>query len=281
MGRNINITVLLLGIAVLVVVLFAVGLFPDDREDVYRYSALAHENLLEGEWDRAIEYYDAVIEAERGSPGIWRNRGYAFLMKAHEGQHTDADTSSSIEKAVNSLETAVERDPQDHKGLYYLGYIHLFMRNDRGSATPYFERAYRIDPQNHEYLIGMGWIRSHGEERSMEEAQAALAYFEESIEMNPTPLAYNGLGYVLNEHIRDYERAIESFEQAIDMDPSYVSPHHNLALAHARRGDKERALEYYENVYELTEEGDTRRADLREELLALDDITIQDDELAQ
>ncbi|MDZ7726598.1 MAG: tetratricopeptide repeat protein [Candidatus Campbellbacteria bacterium] len=207
------------------------------------------------------------------------------MRLAHEEQYNnDADASVTdefAEEAIRSLETAVERDPQDHESLFYLGYIHLFMRDNWERAAPYLERAYDLDPKDPEYLIGMGWVHSQNAEESLEDAQTAVTYYEESIEISPMPLAYNGLGHVLSNGINDQIRAIESLEQAIELDPSYVSPYHNLALAHARLGEKEKALEYYEGVYELTGENDTRRDELREELLAIDTINIQDDELAQ
>ncbi len=107
------------------------------------------------------------------------------------------------------------------------------------------QHAVDLDPANGDAWFNLGAALDYLER----EEEAVLAY-QRAIELEPRPLAYNGLGDVYTALGR-YDEAIAAYQQAIELNPAYAWPHHNLGLLYEHRGDYEAAIPLYRQALEL------------------------------
>src|SRR5207302_179269 len=71
-------------------------------------------------------------------------------------------------------------------------------------------------------------------------------------ELDPKDVyAYNGLGTLLCDDLKDYGKAIECFRKAIELDPKYASAHGNLGTALQGQNKLDEAIAAYRKAIEL------------------------------
>jgi tetratricopeptide (TPR) repeat protein len=106
------------------------------------------------------------------------------------------------------------------------------------------QHAVALDPDNGDAWFNLGAALDYLER----EAEAVPAY-QRAIELEPRPLAYNGLGDVYTALGR-YDEAIAAYQQAIELNPAYPWPYHNLGLLYEHRGDYDAAVPLYRQALE-------------------------------
>ncbi len=141
--------------------------------------------------DASLEQIDALQRASRVEPNNFEtlyNIGEALRAR---GSSIPEDATENLESAIAWFEAAIAQYP-----IWAFNYVGLGMALDHlnrfDEATPYFERALQLDPNQHLVVAYMGWHQVN-----LGDYLSAKKYFDRSLEIkwwdNHIPLTYNRL----------------------------------------------------------------------------------------
>jgi len=126
-----------------------------------------------------------------------------------------------VEKKSN--ETALVDVDYNRKKLFKKG-VNLMADEKLEEAITVFEQALRIDPDNVETLLKLGYARFH-----LDDYHEALRVYDKILDIDVTnPEAWNLKGLVHYEQ-KNYSKALDSVEKAIETDPTYGMAWYNKA----------------------------------------------------
>jgi len=120
-------------------------------------------------------------------------------------------------------ETSLVDSDYNRKKLFKKG-INLMADERLEDAIVVFEQALRIDPDNIETLMKLGYARFH-----LEDHGEALKVYDKILEIDVTnPEAWNLKGLVHYEQ-KNFSKALDSVDKAIESDPTYGMAWYNKA----------------------------------------------------
>jgi len=126
------------------------------------------------------------------------------------------------EKIVKEETNIVDSD-YNRKKLFKRG-INLMADEKLEEAIEIFEQALRIDPNNIETLMKLGYARFHIDDHS-----EALKIYDKILDIDVTnPEAWNLKGLVHYEQ-KNYSKALDAVQKAIESDPTYGMAWYNQA----------------------------------------------------
>lgn len=141
-------------------------------------------------------------------------------MKKPFGKKSKEIEESRSEKME---ETSLVDSDYNRKKLFKKG-INLMADEKLEDAIVVFEQALRIDPDNIETLMKLGYARFHIDDHS-----EALKIYDKILDIDVTnPEAWNLKGLVHYEQ-KNYSKALDSVEKAIESDPTYGMAWYNKA----------------------------------------------------
>jgi len=127
-----------------------------------------------------------------------------------------------LEKIVKE-ETSIVDSDYNRKKLFKRG-INLMADEKLEEAIEIFEQALRIDPNNVETLMKLGYARFHIDDHS-----EALKIYDRILDIDVTnPEAWNLKGLVHYEQ-KNYSKALDASQKAIESDPTYGMAWYNQA----------------------------------------------------
>jgi len=122
-----------------------------------------------------------------------------------------------------SRETSLVDPDYNRKKLFKKG-VNLMADEKLEDAIIVFEQALRIDPDNIETLMKLGYARFH-----LDDHGEALKIYDRVLDIDVTnPEAWNLKGLVHYEQ-KNYSKALDSVEKAIESDPTYGMAWYNKA----------------------------------------------------
>jgi len=120
-------------------------------------------------------------------------------------------------------ETSLVDSNYNRKKLFKKG-INLMADEKLEDATIVFEQALRIEPDNIETLMKLGYARFH-----LEDYGEALKIYDKILDIDVTnPEAWNLKGLVHYEQ-KNFSKALDSVDKAIETDPTYAMAWYNKA----------------------------------------------------
>ena len=141
-------------------------------------------------------------------------------MKKLFGKKSEEKRESKSEKKE---ETSLVDSDYNRKKLFKKG-INLMADEKLEDAIVVFEQALRVEPDNIETLMKLGYARFHIDDHS-----EALKIYEKILDIDVTnPEAWNLKGLVHYEQ-KNYSKALDSVEKAIESDPTYGMAWYNKA----------------------------------------------------
>ena len=87
----------------------------------------------------------------------------------------------------------------------------------------------------------MEWVGKAYQLHMKCDVDKAVAYYDKSLGICPTPEAYTFRGWAKSFH-HDYTGAIEDCHAAIDLDPEYGNPYNDIGAYHLEMGQPEDAV---------------------------------------
>lgn len=167
-------------------------------EHVEGLNKLAEFNLYFKDYKKTIEMADRALKVNVHNPRSYFIKGYAFME------------SGDTMRAISSMQTAVEQDPD-----YYIAYVELGLlfaaRKDK-LAVNYFKLADKLKPNSSEVYYGLAkFHQDMGDIERAEETYRQLLKFD----VNNAEAHYN-MGYMAFKNRKDYRLAIEHFTKALE-----------------------------------------------------------------
>jgi len=144
-----------------------------------------------------------------------------FQRKSKEKESKKLTTESQKEEKVE--ETSLVDSDYNRKKLFKKG-VNLMADEKLEEAAVVFEQALRIDPNNVETLMKLGYARFH-----LDDHGEALKTYDKILDIDVTnPEAWN-LKALVHYEQQNYAKALDSVEKAIDSDPTYGMAWYNKA----------------------------------------------------
>lgn len=143
-------------------------------------------------------------------------------MKKPFGRKSKETEESKVKKNKVEETSLVDSD-YNRKKLFKKG-INLMADEKLEDAIVVFEQALRIEPNNIETLMKLGYARFH-----LEDYGEALKIYDKILEVDVTnPEAWNLKGLVHYEQ-KNFSKALDSVDKAIETDPTYAMAWYNKA----------------------------------------------------
>ena len=143
-------------------------------------------------------------------------------MKKLFGRKTKEVKETNAEEIIPKERSLVDVD-YNRKKLFKKG-VNLMADEKLEDAIEMFEQALRIDPDNVETLMKIGYARFH-----LDEYPEALKVYDKILEIDVTnPEAWNLKGLVHYEQ-KNYTKALDAAQKAIESDPTYGMAWYNQA----------------------------------------------------
>ncbi|MGY5139919.1 MAG: tetratricopeptide repeat protein [Candidatus Nitrosopumilus sp. Bin_571-38] len=151
---------------------------------------------------------------------------------------------SKIEKTIPQERSLVDVD-YNRKKLFKKG-VNLMADEKLEEAIEMFEQALRIDPDNVETLMKIGYAKFHLDEHS-----DALKVYDKVLEIDVTnPEAWNLKGLVHYEQ-KNYSKALDAVQKSIESDPTYGMAKYNQACFLSLLNQVPEALEALKQSIEI------------------------------
>ena len=133
------------------------------------------------------------------------------------------DKEIEAKKVENIEETGLVDPDYNRKKLFKKG-INLMADEKLEDAVVVFEQALRIDPDNIETLMKLGYAKFH-----LEDYSDALKIYDKILDIDVTnPEAWN-LKALVHYEQKNYSKALDAVEKAVESDPTYGMAWYNKA----------------------------------------------------
>ncbi|MBI2166704.1 MAG: tetratricopeptide repeat protein [Candidatus Omnitrophica bacterium] len=210
-------------------------LLKKDPADVKARQVLANVYFSSNEIKKAEKAYLEVLKMEPNAEA-YNNLGVVYLKE------------ENAEKAVESLQKAVELDPNFTRAYFNLGELSL-ISGKFPMALAFFKKAETID-KNHplvHYKLGVSLAKTGRLEEALKE-------FEEAVKRDPDNLRIKsdfGMTYMA---ARKFDRAQGEFQKVVAKAPRSTIAHFGMGLAQKAMGQREKAVESFQKTYLLSPE---------------------------
>lgn len=144
-------------------------------------------------------------------------------MKKIFGKKSKVEETKKIEKSEKKEETSLVDPDFNRKRLFKKG-INRMADEKLEEAIEYFQQALRIEPDNIETLMKLGYAKFH-----LDDHNGALRVYDQILDIDvANPEAWNLKGLVHYEQ-KKYALALDSVEKSIESDSSYGMAWYNKA----------------------------------------------------
>ncbi|MBX7183363.1 MAG: tetratricopeptide repeat protein [Bacteroidia bacterium] len=186
---------------------------------------LAEFNLFLKNYQETIRLADRALRVDIHNPKSYFIKGFAFME------------SGDTNKAINSMQTAVEQNPDYYEAFLQLGI--LFSAKKSKLAVNYFSNASQLQPNNIEpyYNLGMFYQNAGQIDKAIETYRLLL-----KLDNKDADTHYN-LGYIDFMYKKAYDSAILNFTQALANDKKMAKAAYMRGLCYEalKRNDKAKA----------------------------------------
>ncbi len=205
-----------------------------DPKNNEAYLKLAEIYFIIENYDKCYENLNKAVEIEKINPKAYYIQGMALMQMG--------DTV----KAISSMQTAVEQNPEYYDAYVQLGL--LFAAQHNKLAIDYYNNALNINPQSIEVLYNLGMFYQENEM-----SDNAINSYNSILKIEPKHknATYN-IGYIYLVYLNKYNEAIKYFSDAIKIDPKYADAYYNRGLCYEMLGDKANAKIDYNNAMRIT-----------------------------
>lgn len=187
-----------------------------------------------------VKQYEKAFEKINAALKINENIAKAYYLKGSIYKEL-GDTN----KAVSSMETAVEQDNQYYNAFMDLGIMYAARHN--ALALEYYNNAIRVSPNNPDALYAKAMFLQ--EEEKYDEAQTIYEGIVKSIPNHEHSL-FN-MGAIAFHVKKDPKKAMDYFTKAINANPKYGEAYYARGACYEELGDKANATADYNMCLQL------------------------------
>ncbi|MGB0389994.1 MAG: tetratricopeptide repeat protein [Salibacteraceae bacterium] len=189
--------------------------------------------LWAGDYQKTIDWANAALKFDN-----YLAQAYYLKGLAHE-------YSKDTLKAVTSLQTAVEQDPNHYSAFMQLG--KLFSIANHVNTDAYYTNAISIKPESIEAYYARGLFRQNNglPQKAIEDYNSILELEENHVAAN-----YN-IGYVQLILLEQPDSAISFFETAASIEPEYADATYMLGYCFELQSKYPEALSKYRETLKI------------------------------
>jgi tetratricopeptide (TPR) repeat protein len=244
----------------------------DEGEKAIYYNNLGYIKSHQGDYEKAIEYYEKGSEIEKKAlppddPSLATS--YNNIGAEYENMGEYSKALASHEKALEILQKTL---PPNHPDLAtsYNNIAGVYYHMGKYSkALSFYEKTREIFektlPSNHPHLA-TSYNNIAGVYNNMGEYSKALPFYEKSLEIRRKTLppnhpdlatSYNNIGSVYR-NMGEYSKALSFYEKGLEIQQKSLPPNHpdlatsynNIAGVYYSTDEYSKALSYYERALE-------------------------------
>ncbi len=168
-----------------------------------------------------------------------------YISKAYFLKGLNFKETGDTLKAISSMVTATEQDPDYYAAYEELGVLYAAKKNKL--AIDYYNDALRLEPKSLETFYNKGKFYQDGKDWDN-----AIAMYQDLLKIEPNyKHAQYNLGAIALVHKKDYEEAIKHFTAAVQIDSRYVEAYYARATCYLQKGDKAKAKADYRIAVQL------------------------------
>ena len=123
----------------------------------------ARSNMIAGDYERAMGFFDRAIELNTENPGFFLQRGWARI------------TTHQHARAIEDFGQAIALDPNSSIYLFARGTTHSFL-GDHDRAIADFDKSIELFPENAIAYMSRGWsyVKKHDYDRGIDDLNRAI-----------------------------------------------------------------------------------------------------------
>jgi tetratricopeptide (TPR) repeat protein len=245
----------------------------DKGEKALYYNQLVYIKNNQGDYEKAIEYYEKALEIEQKTlppnhPDLATSYNNIGLVYMNMGEY-----SKALFFYEQALEIYQKSLPSNHPSLATsynnISAVYDDMR-EYSKALSFYEKALEIRqkslPPNHPDLaqsynnIGVVYQKMREYSKALSSHEKALEIFGKSLPPNHPSLAtsYNNIGLVY-DNMGEYSTALSFYEKTLEIyqkslppnHPSLATSYNNIGLVYGNMGEYSKALSFYEEALEI------------------------------
>ena len=238
--------------------------------------------LDQGQFDRAIAEFQAVIQLDPGDAQAHYNLGLAYqkqdkldeaaaaylksiqldpnLADAHINLGLVYKTQGKPDQAIAAYQEAIRIDPDNDTAHYNLA-LSYYGQGQLDQAIAEYRQTVRLNPDHADAYYNLG--RTYYEQGKLDEAIDA---WQESIRIDPADsMAHNNVGRAYFEQGR-LDEAVAALIKASSLDVENPLPRFNLGLVYREQGLIRQAIAELETYLELVPPDAPNRAAVEQEI---------------
>ena len=219
------------------------------------------EKQREGDYQKAIKYYDNVIRIHQNNRfilpilnlilGINPETGLKAPTEIPDGRvsRTHKNSIMFVQEFpyAYELDEYILRNTNIFTATYYNKGNSNVALKDHGEAIKAFDRAIEIDPM---YTTAY-YSRGNSKALLKKDHNGAIEDYSKAIELDPKFAgAYYNRGFA-KENRQDHKEAIADYDKAIELDPKFGLAYCNRAAVKRESGDFDGAIADYDRAIEL------------------------------
>jgi len=173
--------------------------------------------------EKSIEYINDALKIDQYN-------SKAYFMKGMNMKELK-DTA----RAISSMQTAVEQDPEYYNAYMQLGLLCAAQKNKL--AIDYYKNAIRIQPKSAEawYALGLYYQQSG-------DYNNAIGTYVTLLKFDNNKNAFYNLGVIYLLYSKDYNKSQAYFTGAIDIDPKYAEAYYGRGVCYEKLNDPKKAI---------------------------------------
>lgn len=205
----------------------AVEVNPEDVDCKLRLAQLYHYLT---KYDDELRLIDEALKLDIHNAQAYFMKGMMFKEKG--------DTN----RALSSMQTAVEQDPDHYNAYIQLGVLNAARKNP--IAESYYLNAIKINPGSEEAIYDLAMYY-----QETENWNRAIETYTTLLKLNPKHFdAHFNLGIIHATKLNVVDEGMKYFNSAIDDDPKEPRGYYGLGYCYEKKGDINNARNFYQTA---------------------------------
>jgi len=190
--------------------------------------------LTEGSLQKAVEYFDRVIEKEPDNALAYAGLAYSHMASTF---YSEVSAQEAHPKARSAALKALKLDDQIAEAHEALAVVSTYIEWDLEKGRRELERAIALNP-------GYAWAYFHLGNIFLYQARfdEAIKATERGLALDPLNVAFNRNHGLIYLRAKRFDRCIKILKRAVEMDPTFPSTHLHLGLAYMQKSMYDQAL---------------------------------------
>lgn len=189
---------------------------------------LAELYLYVRQYKLSLEHLDKVIAIDK------------YNAKAYFLKGMDFKEVGDTNRAISSMETTIEQDPDHYNAWMQLGLLHAAQGNP--IALDYYNGALKINPRSSEALYNKAYFV----QENLKKPNEARMIYEQVLKVDSlhSKALYN-LGYLEVTQKKDYKKGLKYFTRSYQADPEYADAPYMMGFCEEQLGKIPEAISDY------------------------------------